>query len=50
MDSMRDWTTVHERLEHLLPHDLDAATWGVLRQQSLPFVADELLWRVEATA
>jgi len=49
MDSIRDdWTTVHERLEQLLPHGLDAATWEVLRQQSLPFVADELLWRVEA--
>ena len=48
MDSIRDWTTVHEHLKHLLPHDLDAATWEVLRQQPLPFVADELLWRVEA--
>ena len=48
MDSIRDWTTVHEHLEHLLPHGLDAATWEVLRQQPLPFVADELLWRVEA--
>ena len=50
MDSIRDWTTVHEHLEHLLPHGLDAAMWEVLRQQSLPFVADELLWRVEAIA
>ena len=50
MDNMHDWTTVHEHLEHLLPHGLDAATWEVLRQQPLPFVADELLWRVEAFA
>ena len=50
MDSRRDWPTVHEHLEQLLPHGLDAAMWEVLHQQSLPFVADELLWRVEAIA
>ena len=50
MDNTRDWTPIHEQLEHLLPHGLDAATWEVLRQQPLPFVADELLWRVEAIA
>ena len=50
MDNMHDWNAAHERVEQLLPHGLDAATWEILQQQPLSFVADELLWRVEAIA
>ena len=50
MDNMHDWNAAHERLELLLPHGLDEVTWEVLRHHSLSFIADELLWRVEAIA
>ena len=50
MSNLSDWNAAHERLELLLPNGLDAATWEVLRHHSLSFVADELLWRVEAIA
>ncbi len=45
-----DWTMVRDRLERLLPHGLDETTWQALQRYSLSFVADELLWRVEAIA
>ena len=50
MSSTVSWNEARERLEQLLPNSLDAATWEILQQQSLSFVADELLWRVEAIA
>jgi len=50
MSDTLDWNTIHERLEHVLPHGLDETTWQALQRHSLPFVADELLWRVEALA
>ena len=43
MDNMYDWNAVHERLKQLLPNGLDAATWEILQQQPLSFVAAELL-------
>ena len=46
MESTPDWNELRERLEQLLKNGLDEATWEVLRQHSLSFVADELLWRV----
>ena len=48
MDTTPDWNEVQERLEQLLPHGLDAATWEQLQRHSLTFATDELLWRVEA--
>lgn len=50
MANRPDWTTVRERLEQLLPHGLDETTWQALQRHSFTFVADELLWRVEAFA
>jgi len=48
MSNLSDWNAVHERLEQHLPHGLDEMTWEVLRQHSLSFIADELVWRIEA--
>jgi len=50
MPNISDWNELHERVEHCLPHGLDEATWQAVQQHPLPFVADELLWRVEAIA
>ena len=50
MSSTVSWNEARERLEQLLPNSLDAATWEILQQQPLSFIADELLWRVEAIA
>ena len=50
MSNTSDWNTIHERLEQLLPHNLDEVTWRALQQYSPMFVADELLWQVEAFA
>ena len=50
MTNALDWTTVDERLRQILPHNLDEETWRALQRYPLSFVADELLWRVEAIA
>lgn len=50
MPDARDWNEIHERVEQVLPHGLDGTTWKVLQHHPLPFVADELLWRIEAIA
>jgi len=50
MGSTVSWNAAHERLKLLLLNGLDAATWEILQQQPLSFIADELLWRVEAIA
>ncbi len=50
MSNTPDWNEVRERLERLLLHVLDETTWQALQRHSLAFVADELLWRVEAIA
>ena len=50
MGSTVSWNAAHERLKLLLLNGLDAATWEILQQQPLSFVAYELLWRVEAIA
>lgn len=50
MPDILDWNGVREHLEQVLPYGLDESTWQVLQRHSLPFVADELLWRVEAIA
>jgi len=50
MGSTVSWNEARERLEQLLPHGLDEPTWEILRHQPLSFIADELLWRVEAMA
>ncbi len=50
MPNPRDWNELRERLEQVLPHGLDETTWQALQQHSFTFVADELLWRVEAIA
>jgi len=48
MPDILDWNGVREHLEQVLSHGLDESTWQALQRHSLPFVADELLWRVEA--
>ncbi len=48
MGNTPDWNEIHDHLEQLLPNGLDETTWQALRQHSLAFVADELLWRVKA--
>lgn len=48
MGNKPDWNEIHDHLEQLLPTGLNETTWEALHQHSLPFVADELLWRVEA--
>jgi len=50
MPNISEWNEIHGHLEQLLPNGLDAATWKILQQQPLSFVADELLWRIEAIA
>jgi len=50
MGSTVSWNEARKRLEQLLPHGLDEPTWEILRHQPLSFVANELLWRVEAVA
>ncbi len=50
MDNTPDWNEMHDHLEQLLPHGLDETMWQALQRHSLAFVADELLWRVEAIA
>jgi len=50
MGNTPDWNELHDHLEQLLPHGLDETTWQALQRHSPAFVADELLWRVEAIA
>ena len=50
LNSTPGWNDIRERLEQLLLHGLDGMTWEALQRHSLAFVADELLWRVEAIA
>jgi len=50
MPNISEWNEIHGHLEQLLPNGLDTAMWEILQQQPLSFVADELLWRVEAIA
>ncbi len=50
MSNTLDWNEIHDHLEQLLPHGLDETTWQALQRHSPAFVADELLWRVEAIA